>query len=91
MPVAVALWARVSAHIDKQMSENLDKQVRLHPADWASGDNIWLMAVAGDPRAVPKFLEQLADKEFKGKAVKMRMRTPDGKVVVKALGGPAPA
>lgn len=86
VPVAVALWARVSANIDKGLRENLDKQVRLHPGDWASGDNIWLMAVAGDPRAVPKFLEQLAEKEFKGKPVQMRMRGTDGKVAVKTLG-----
>ena len=86
VPVAVALWARVSDQIDKQLSENLDKAVRLKPGDWASGDNIWLMAVAGDQRAVPKFLEQLAETEFKGQRVKMRLRGRDNKVVVKTLG-----
>ena len=88
VPVAVALWARVSAAIDKGLSENLDKAVRLRPGDWASGDNIWLMAVAGDQRAVPKFLEQLAATEFKGQRVKMRLRGADNKVVVKTLGQP---
>jgi len=86
VPVAVALWARVSPQIDKTLSENLDKQVHLRPNEWASGDNVWLMAVAGDPRAVPKFLEQLAKTEFKGQRVKMRLRGPDNKVVVKTLG-----
>jgi len=86
VPVAVALWARVSAVIDKGLSENLDKAMRLKPGDWASGDNIWLMAVAGDQRAVPKFLEQLAETEFKGQRVKMRLRGPDNTVVVKTLG-----
>ena len=86
VPVAVALWARVSAAIDKGLSENLDKPVRLRAGDWASGDNVWLMAVAGDQRAVPKFLEQLAKTEFKGQRVKMRLRGPDNKVVVKTLG-----
>jgi len=86
VPVAVALWARVSASIDKGLSENLDKSVRLQPGDWASGDNVWLMAVAGDPRAVPKFLEELAKTEFKEQRVKMRLRGPDNKVVVKTLG-----
>ena len=85
VPVAVALWARVSPNLDKALSENLDKQARLHPADWATGDNIWLMAAAGDQRAVPKFLEQLKETEFKGKQVKMRVRGPDGKVVIKTL------
>ena len=86
VPVAVALWARVSASIDKALSENLDEPVRLKAGDWASGDNVWLMAVAGDQRAVPKFLEQLAETEFKGQRVKMRLRGPDNKVVVKTLG-----
>jgi cytolysin-activating lysine-acyltransferase len=86
IPVAVAVWARVSAAIDKGLSENLDKQVRLRPNEWASGDYLWLMAVAGDPRAVPPFLKQLAEAEFKGQLVKMRQRGPEGKVVVKTLG-----
>jgi cytolysin-activating lysine-acyltransferase len=88
VPVAVAVWARVSAAIDKGLSENLDKSVRLRAGDWASGDKIWLMAVAGDQRAVPKFLERLAETEFKGQRVKMRLRGPDNKVVVKTLGQP---
>ena len=89
VPVAVALWARVSDGIDKALSESLDKPVRLRPNEWASGDNIWLMAVAGDQRAVPKFLEQLAKTEFKGQRVKMRVRGPDNTAVVKSLGQPA--
>ena len=36
VPVAVALWARVSDAIDKGLSENLDKPVRLKAGDWAS-------------------------------------------------------
>ena len=60
--------------------------MRLGPRDWASGDNVWMVAVAGDQRAVPKFLDQLAKTEFKGQHVKMRLREPDNKVVVKTLG-----
>jgi cytolysin-activating lysine-acyltransferase len=86
VPVAVALWARVSAPIDKQLSENLDKAVRLGAGDWASGDNVWLMAVAGDRRMMPKFIDQLVKTEFKGQGVKMRVRGPDNTVIVKTLG-----
>jgi cytolysin-activating lysine-acyltransferase len=86
VPVAVALWARVSAAIDKQLSESLDKTVRLGPGDWASGDNVWLMAVGGDRRAIPKFIDQLAKTEFKGQRVKLRMRGPDNTVVVRTVG-----
>jgi cytolysin-activating lysine-acyltransferase len=86
VPVAVALWARVSPDIDKGLSDALDKPVHLRPNQWASGNILWLMAAAGDPRAKPHFLKQLAETEFKGQPVKMRLRGPDGKVVVKALG-----
>ena len=91
VPVAVALWARVSGAIDKQLSEDLDKMVRLGPGDWASGENVWLMAVGGDRRILPKLLEQLANDEFKGQRVKMRVRGPDNTVVVRTLGQSAPA
>ena len=89
VPVAVALWARVSDNIDKALSENLDKPLRLKAGDWVSGNNLWLMAVAGDRRAVPKFLDQLSKRDFKGQVVKMRVRGQDGKAVIKTLGGSA--
>ena len=85
VPVAVALWARVSPQIDKGLSENLDKPVRLRANQWASGNVIWLMVVAGERRAIPKFLEQLKESDFKGQDVKMRTNAGDGKVVVKTL------
>ena len=86
VPVAVALWARVSDTIDKRLSESLDKPMQLGVGDWASGDNVWLMAVAGDRRAIPKFIDQLSTTEFKGQRVKMRVRGPDNTVIVKTLG-----
>ena len=59
VPAAVALWARVSPLVDKALSENLDKGVRLSPGAWTSGDIVWLIAIGGHPRAVPAFLKQL--------------------------------
>ena len=85
VPIAVALWARVSPAIDKALSENLDKPARLRPNEWASGDHLWLMAAAGDPRAVPAFLKQLGKTEFKGREVKLRRRGAGGKAIVTTL------
>jgi len=85
VPVAVALWARVSANVDRALSENLAVPIKLQPADWISGDNFWLLALAGDQRALPKFLLQLGQIEFKGRRVKMRKRGSDGRVVVENL------
>lgn len=86
VPVGVALWARVSPAIDKKLSENLNEAVRLQPYEWASGDILWLMVAAGDPRAIPAFMRQLKKTEFKDNQVKLRRRGPDGKVMVATLG-----
>jgi hemolysin-activating ACP:hemolysin acyltransferase len=85
VPVAVALWARVSAEIDAALSRDLDKPVELKAHQWASGDHVWLVAVAGDRRAVPQLVEQLAKTALKGQRIKMRVQGADGKVVVKTL------
>lgn len=85
IPVALVLWARVSAQIDKTFSEELDKPMQLRPNQWASGDHIWIMATAGDRRVLPHFLKELARTVFKGQTVKMRTRSGEGKVVVKRL------
>jgi cytolysin-activating lysine-acyltransferase len=91
VPVAVALWARVSPLVDKALSENLETNVRLSASAWTSGDILWLLAVAGNPRALPAFLKQLRENEFKGRQVRMRLRAPDGRIVVSDLGLPASA
>ena len=86
MPVAMALWARVSPNVDKLLTENLDTSIRLKASDWKSGDIWWLVATAGDKRVLPQFIKQLREKEFKGRLVKMRVRDADGTVSVKVLG-----
>lgn len=86
MPVAMALWARVSPNVDKLLTENLDKSFRLKAQDWTSGDILWLVATAGDKRVLPHFIKQLREKDFKGRSVKMRIRDADGTVSVKQLG-----
>jgi hemolysin-activating ACP:hemolysin acyltransferase len=89
MPIAVALWARVSPEIDKRLSENVDKPVQLRPREWRSGDILWLVDAVGDKRAMPQFLKHLQDTVFKGREVKVRSRGADGKTTVKLLQGVA--
>ena len=73
-PVAVALWASVSDQVDARLATTLDKPVVLNAAEWTSGKNLWLMAIAGDPRALPAFIGQLEKQDFKDKTVKVRAR-----------------
>lgn len=85
VPIAVALWARVSPEIDARLQESIDTPIRLRPNDWASGDIHWLIAAAGESRAMPSFLRQLDAREFAGRSVKMRSRSPDGRTVISKL------
>jgi len=83
--MTLVLWARVSPAVDQRLSSNLDQPITLQAAEWSSGDIIWLMTLAGDPRVLPEFLKQLRQREFKGQQVKLRAREPDGKTVIKTL------
>ncbi len=91
VPVAVALWARVSASVDKRLSQDLEKPPLLRASEWMSGDILWLMTLAGEPKALAQFLPQLQATVFKGRAVKMRMQSENGKTVVQTLSAPATA
>ena len=85
VPVAVALWASVSAEVDKRLSENLHVPIRLRPDEWRSGDILWLIDAVGDPRVVPQLLRQLVETAFKGRQAKMRAPGENGKVMVRRI------
>jgi hemolysin-activating ACP:hemolysin acyltransferase len=89
VPVGVALWASVSAEVDKKLSENLQTAIRLRPDEWKSGDILWLIDVVGDSRAVPQLLKQLVETSFKGRAAKMRTLGKDGKILVQRIAAKA--
>jgi hemolysin-activating ACP:hemolysin acyltransferase len=89
IPVAVALWARVSPEVDKKLSENLHVPIRLRPDEWQSGDILWLVDAVGEPRVVPQLLKQLLETSFKGREAKVRAAGEDGKITVRRLGAAA--
>ena len=62
IPVAVVLWARVSADVDKRLEQIGRAPIRLRPDEWTSGDILWLVHAAGEPRFVRHVLKQLADR-----------------------------
>ena len=85
VPVAAALWASVSAEVDKRLSENLHVPIRLRPDEWRSGDILWLIDAVGDPRVVPQLVKQLVETKFKGREAKMLARGENGKVIVQRI------
>jgi hemolysin-activating ACP:hemolysin acyltransferase len=91
VPVAIALWASVSAEVDKKLSENLHLPIRLRPDEWRSGDVLWLIDAVGDSRAVSQLLKQLVETRFKGREVKFRIPGENGKVTVQRIAETASA
>jgi len=85
VPVAVALWARVSPEVDKRLTESLDKPIQLRPREWRSGEILWLVEAIGSQRALPAFLKRVGETVSKGREVKVRCRGADGTVSVKTL------
>lgn len=91
IPVAVALWACLSEELDQRLSRDPDKVPSLTLPQWRSGETVWLMALAGDPRALPAFVRGLLANQFKDKLVKVRAAGKDGKRRVEVLSTPLPA
>lgn len=90
-PIAVVLWARVSAEVDQRLAESLDKPVRLTPAEWTSGDILWLIEASGEPRALQALLQRLGKGRWQGNNVKFRGRDKEGRVTVHTLATAPPA
>ncbi len=84
-PVAVVLWARVSADVDQRLAAQLEGPLRLSAAEWTSGDILWVVEAIGEPKVLREMLKRLATKDWAGKAVKMRAKGKDGKAVVAVL------
>jgi hemolysin-activating ACP:hemolysin acyltransferase len=89
VPVATALWAKVSKDVDRRLSENLDKPIKLAPGDWKSGEIAWLIVLAGKARMITPMLTQLQKTTLKGQPLKMRVQGKDGKKEVKTFTGQA--
>lgn len=84
-PVAVALWARVSAEVDQRLSEKIEEPIALRMQEWSSGEIPWLLALAGDQRTFGAMLTRLQEGALKGKPLKARLKGEDGKTVVRTI------
>ena len=89
MPVAVILWASVSAEVDKKLMENEDASLQLKPEEWKSGDILWLVHAVGETRFVRQVVDELTKTTLKGRQVKVRAHDPAGKSKIHVLGASA--
>lgn len=84
-PVGLVLWASVSAETDQRLAAEPGRQIRLRPDEWRSGDILWVVDAIGERRVVGAMLKRLRERQWQGRAVKIRTRGPDGKPEVKVL------
>jgi len=80
VPVALALWARVSAEVDARLSPAPRYPIRLHPNEWQSGDVFWIIDALGEPKAVQQCIEALVKAAFQGKPFKLAKVTEGGQI-----------
>jgi hemolysin-activating ACP:hemolysin acyltransferase len=65
------LWAQVAPDVDARLAQNQRYPVRLHPNEWRSGDNLWIIDAVGNPKVIQNFIGELAKNAFGGKQFKM--------------------
>jgi cytolysin-activating lysine-acyltransferase len=83
--VAFAAWAYLSGEVEKRLQE---PNPRLAPAEWKSGDRLWLIDVFAPFGHTEAALQELRDTAFAGKSFKMHRMQPDGKRVVIEISSP---
>ncbi len=84
-PVGAVMWASVSPEVDKRLSESLKEPFRLQPAEWKSGDILWLIDVVGDPKVTRAIIKRLSECEWGGRPVRFRARDQNGAMRVGVL------
>ncbi len=77
-PIAIALWASVSPEVDRRLSQDNNRPIRLAEGEWQSGDILWIVDAVGDPSVVPAFLEELVATRFPGQYPKLRVTGKQG-------------
>lgn len=71
-PVACITWGRFSPDVEQRYGAPGAQQPRLHPTDWISGDQLWLVDIVGPPEAIADAMRALAAGPFKDQKVRVR-------------------
>jgi len=82
--VAFTSWGYLSEAAEARLQE---ANPRLAPADWKSGERLWLVSVIAPFGHAEAALTELRATALKGKRFKMQRRLPDGKAIVEEFAG----
>lgn len=86
MPAAAVLWASVSAAVDSRLTSAPDAPIALSPADWKSGDVIWIVEAIGEQQMVSAVIKRLHGTVWKERIVKLRTVSANGRRETRVLG-----
>ena len=82
--VAFAAWAYLSEAVEKRLQE---AEPRLAPADWKSGDRLWLINLFAPFGHTNAALAELRETALAGKSFNMHKRNADGTRTILQLTG----
>ncbi len=85
VPVGLALWARVSEDVNKRLSENLDRPIKLRPDEWQSGEINWLVDMMGDDKMKQSMFQKIKSELPEKSSLKFRSMDDQGQVIVKEI------
>lgn len=75
IPVGYASWAFLSDDAEERIQENIKK---LAPADWQSGDNLWLIDLITPFGGADNAVQELKKQIFEGRTIKSLQPKPGG-------------
>ncbi|WP_425406080.1 toxin-activating lysine-acyltransferase [Hwanghaeella sp.] len=81
-PAGCVLWASLSEEVEKRVEAGAS---RLAPADWTSGENLWIIDVIAPKGKAAGMVEDMRNTVFKGRRFKFHATDQDGKRVVKTV------
>ena len=79
-PVGVLFWAYVNDEVEERLKTGITK---LTPADWKSGDNLWLIDAITPFGSVQSMLDDLTENVFPDQTFKYLQRDDKGKLMIK--------
>ncbi len=84
---AFVSWASVSDEVDARLQQGV---ARLKPAEWRSGEHLWIVDVIAPFGTAEEIIEQVREKLFAGKTVKVLTRGAGGGAANEPKAAPAP-
>ena len=80
-PIGVALWGYVNEAVEERLKTG---QARMAPADWKSGETLWLVDIVAPFGGHDAMIKDLKEKVFPERELKY-LGLDDGEVVVKGV------